>query len=354
MLADMYRDQAERMTPAAVIPMHTPEEGLAELDFAVGELGFKAIMIDSLVRRPIPAIAHAAPEVAHCAFWPDPMALDSAHDYDPFWARCLELKVVPSAHSGSSGLGMRTSISNYTYNHAGNFAAAHDAFCKALFLGGVTQRFPALNFAFLKGSVSWACQLYNDLIEHWEKRGGNNLAHVDPANMDLDLLVAMFHEHGGAWAARDLERELAGGANRAANPQDYVDNDDFAACAITRAEDIRDLFVPRFYFVCEADDRMAAWAFNAKTNPLGARLKAMFSSDIGHWDVPEMSHVLPEAFEMVEEGAMREADFRDFVFTNPATLHAEINPAFFTGTAVEDAVAAPMAGRDEAWTGGAG
>lgn len=33
---------AARMTPAAVIPMHTPEEALAELDHVV-ELGLKAV-----------------------------------------------------------------------------------------------------------------------------------------------------------------------------------------------------------------------------------------------------------------------------------------------------------------------
>ncbi len=193
--------------------------------------------------------------------------------------------------------------------------------------------------------MSWACQLYNDLIEHLEKRGGENLAHVDPANMDLDLLVAMFREHGGPWAGRDLETELAGGGNRATNPEDYIGSDEFAACGITRAEDIRDLFVPGFYFGCEADDRMAAWAFNEKTNHFGAKLKAMFSSDIGHWDVPEMTHVLPEAFEMVEDGVMSETDFFDFVFANPASLHREVNPDFYKGTAVEDAVATLMANR---------
>ena len=345
MLADMYRGHGERMTPAALIPMHTPEEGLEELDFAVGELGFKAIMIDALVRRRLPEIERAAPEAAHCALWPDPLALDSPHDYDPFWARCLELKVVPTAHSGSTGLGMRNSISNYTYNHIGNFAAANEAFCKALFMGGVTRRFPALNFAFLEGGVSWACQLFSDLIEHWEKRGSDALAHIDPANMDRELLVALFRQHGGPWAGRDLETELAEGGNRATNQADYIDNDEFAACAITRTEDIRDLFVPRFYFGCEADDRMNAWAFNEKTNPFGARLKAMFSSDIGHWDVPDMTHVLPEAYELVEDGLMTEADFHDFVFANPASLHREVNPDFYKGTAVEDAVATLMANR---------
>jgi hypothetical protein len=39
------------------------------------------------------------------------------------------------------------------------------------------------------------------------------------------------------------------------------DLDEFARCAITRKEDIRDLFVPKFFFGCEGDDRMTALAY---------------------------------------------------------------------------------------------
>ena len=43
MYADMFRDVGDRLTPAAVIPMATPQEAIAELEFAVNNLGFKAI-----------------------------------------------------------------------------------------------------------------------------------------------------------------------------------------------------------------------------------------------------------------------------------------------------------------------
>lgn len=114
--------------------------------------------------------------------------------------------------------------------------------------------------------------------------------------------------------------------------------DDWAPCRIERVEDIRDLFVPNFYFGCEADDPMNAWAFNRQVNPFGVQLKAIFSSDIGHWEVPDMTEVVEEAHELVEERVITEEDFRDFVFTNPATLWTDMNPDFFKGTAVEDQV----------------
>jgi hypothetical protein len=46
------------------------------------------------------------------------------------------------------------------YNHIGIFAVAHEAVCKAIFLGKVTRRFPHAQFAFLEGRL--ACQLYAD------------------------------------------------------------------------------------------------------------------------------------------------------------------------------------------------
>ena len=47
------------------------------------------------------------------------------------------------------------------------------------------------------------------------------------------------------------------------------DLDDYSRCRIERKEDIRELFVPRYYFGCEADDPINAWAFNKKANPMG-------------------------------------------------------------------------------------
>jgi hypothetical protein len=45
--------------------------------------------------------------------------------------------------------------------------------------------------------------------------------------------------------------------------------------------------------------------------------------------------VVPEAFELVEDELITEADFRDFMFTNPVRFWGEANPDFFKGTRVE-------------------
>jgi hypothetical protein len=114
--------------------------------------------------------------------------------------------------------------------------------------------------------------------------------------------------------------------------------DDWWQCGIEKPEDIRDLFVPNFYFGCEADDPINAMAFDSKKLPFKAHLNAIFSSDMGHWDVPDMTEIAEEAYEMVEHGQITEGDFRDFVFANPARLWAGMNPNFFRNTVVEEAV----------------
>ena len=43
MNATVWGEFSDRMTPVATIPTKTPEEGVAELDYAIGELGLKGI-----------------------------------------------------------------------------------------------------------------------------------------------------------------------------------------------------------------------------------------------------------------------------------------------------------------------
>jgi hypothetical protein len=214
-------------------------------------------------------------------------------------------------------------------------AESNHAVAKSLFLGGVTRRFPELNFAFLEGGVAWAVTLFADIIGHWEKRNGPQMRALDPAKSDWQKIRAYFEKYQPEWA--DLAPTGGGYA-----PRDAEMLDEFAACGIERAEDIRQLFVSRYFFGCEADDPTTSIAFDTKATPFGARFNAMFGSDISHWDVPDMSEVLEEALEMVDHGQITEADFRDFVFANPIAFYTRANPSFFAGTRVEDAVSAHL------------
>jgi predicted TIM-barrel fold metal-dependent hydrolase len=342
MYAEMFKDVGDRLTPAAVIPMNTPQEAIAELEFAVKTLGFKAVSCPGEVRRAAPDVLRDAPHLARHARQVTSLTIDSPYDYDPVWQKCIDLRVAPTAHSGSQQTARRDSASNFVYNRLGSFAASNEHFCRSLFLGGVSRRFPTLNVGFLEGGVSWACSLYNDLFEFWEKRNVDWLRqHMDPAKLDMNLMVTMFERYGDERLTPGYIRAHPDLYN-AKLSEDRSRLDDFAACGIASEQDIHDLFVPNFYFGCEADDRTTAYAFNDRLNHMGAKLKAFFSSDIGHWDVPDMTRVLADAWKLVARRHISESDFRDFTFTNPVMLHARMNPDFFKGTAVEDAVARLM------------
>jgi hypothetical protein len=327
------------MTAAGVSPMHTPEEAIAELEYVTKQLGSKVCMFGSGIARPIPATKGVDPQVARHAVFYDQFGLDSDHDYDPVWKKCQELGVAPTFHTGGRGFGLRNNPSNFTYNHIGHFAAAGHAVAKAIFLGGVTRRFPDLNFGFLEGGVGWGCQLFADLIEHWERRGRKGLEYMDPTKLDRTLLRQLVDKYG----YEDIAAELTRRDGWPAKEEDSLDggvpvHDDYAACEITRKEDWVDLYVKPFFFGCEADDRMNAVAFS-KFNPFGARINAIYSSDIGHFDVPDMVQVLPEAYELVEHGFLTSDDFRDFTFGNAVRLWGAGNPRFFEGTSVAKAAA---------------
>ncbi len=336
MYAECYMDHPDRMTPVAVIPMHTPEEAIAELDHAVGARGFKAVVMPSYIARPIPKIEREAPGASRHAWWGDSYGLDSQHDYDPVWRRCQELGVVPSFHSSAMGWHGRESISSYVHNHIGHFAAAQEALCRSLLLGGVTRRFPGLPFLFLEGGVGWGRGLLADAISHWRKRSRRGLDAYDPANLDRERLAELFRRYGGKMV-RDVSIDDGGEVYEivTGSDEDPETVDEFRHCEIEGVEDFRKLYAEPFYFGCEADDPVTASAFEAKANPLHVRLNAVLGSDIGHWDVPDMARVLEEIWEPVADGLLSMEDLRDFTFANAAWLWTRLSPEFFRGTKVE-------------------
>src|SRR6267378_3736684 len=223
MNAEMFRPYARRMTPAAVVPVHTPQE---------------------------------ADPVAHARQHIDSLGLDSPYDYDPFWKTCVDLKVAVTGHSGSMGWNGRESIHNFTYNHIGHFANASHAFAKALLLGGVTRRFPQLRFAFLEGGVGWACNLLTDLVGHWEKRRKEAVeGQVRPTNLDVRTLKDLFARYGGRVYEEKMD-ELLGCLSLVEafkTPEELTERaykeqiDDFAAFPVASAEELRQHVAERFY-----------------------------------------------------------------------------------------------------------
>ena len=335
--ADVYAPYASRMTVAGIVPMHTPDEALEELEHCK-HIGLKAVAFPEGVTRPIPRPGSDPPSpflLPGQTHWFDTFGLDSAYDYDPVWEKCEELGFAATCHGGMGCISPYrfTSISNYSYNHIGSFADSMHRLVKSLFLGGVTRRFPRLNIAVLECGVGWAAILLADLIEHWHKRNVDALKKLDPAQIDWGALEDYARRYGedvirpGSDLTAQLQ-SLPGAGVPPANP------DDWRHCGVQSKAEIVELFAPRFFFGCEADDRTLAFAFSP-ANPLGARLQPVFSSDLSHWDVPDMAEVVSDAHSLVEKGVIGERDFFEFVCANPAKLFLDQNPRFFEGTALE-------------------
>jgi hypothetical protein len=225
----------------------------------------------------------------------------------------------------------------------GHFANAQEFLCRTLLMGGVTRRFPQQRFSFLEGGVAWAAMLFAAVISHWQKRNADALrSHLTASSYseaETEEFQALVRRYGG----QILERA---GTQVLRRVEDWLwdqpgeggpDDDDWAAIGVTSKEDFIDRFVVPFAFGAESDDPLTVTAFT-RANPLAARLKVLFSSDMGHFDVPDLLGILGEAHEGVDAGWMTRQDFRDFTFTNPARFFTDMNPQFFSGTRIEGAV----------------
>ena len=76
--AAMFKEFADRITPAAAIPMATPQEAIEELEHAVKVLGLKVAMIPGFVPRPIPAVHRQHPGLpAGVGEWMDTFGVET-------------------------------------------------------------------------------------------------------------------------------------------------------------------------------------------------------------------------------------------------------------------------------------
>ena len=178
--------------------------------------------------------------------------VDSPYDYDPVWQKFVDLGIPVTSHSGSMGWPDRSLSSNFVGNHLGHFAQSHHTFARSLFLGGVTERFPTLNFGFLEGGVGWACNLYGDLFGHWEKRNRTFMdEHLKPTNLDTAEFRRLFEQYtaGNPRYAGKIDDIIAqnldaleSDTSQAELTDRDLDSDDFARVHIDGPDDIRRLF----------------------------------------------------------------------------------------------------------------
>jgi predicted TIM-barrel fold metal-dependent hydrolase len=335
MVAEDYAPYRDRLSPVAILPLSTPEEGIDGLEHAVS-LGLKAFLMPSYVWRTIPAFADAPAAYRSRLRRMDTFGLDSEFDYDPFWRRAVDLNAPLATHLSGAGLPDHVSPSNAVFA-AGEFSATGEAVAKSLFLGGVIARFPRLRVGLLEGGVAHGVRLLGDLISRYEKRGPDGLRRLDPRGIDPEQIRRL---------ASKYNRRLVGlPGDRLVPPlaADEGTDNDYELSRVRWAEDIVDQFCRAFFWGCEGDDPLIRVAFDGDANPSGAVVPAFIGSDIGHWDVPAFDYALREAYEQVDGGLLTAEQFEDFSFTNAVRFYAGDRSDFFAGTAVEGAVDAWLA-----------
>ncbi len=323
-LADTFADVGDRLIPVGAIPMHTPDEALAEMQYLVEDLGMRAVVLPGSVVRRDEVTNHV---------WLDTFGLDSEFDYDPVWKYLEEHGLAATFHSAGMGWGSRASVTNYMHNHVGHFAAAGEAILRSLLFSGVPNRFPTLRFAFLEGGASWAASLFNDFSGHFAKRRATAIGHFDPRHLDIEVVRSLFIEFGTNCvleAMAEFDGSLAPLSQQVSSP-----SDDFARSGFESSEEIRKVFEDQMFFGCEADDRMNIVGSEQWTGAIGARIRTILGSDIGHWDVADCRMILSEAYEMVEAGCISHEDFEAMTYHNPVSLWTGNCPDFFRGTALE-------------------
>ena len=135
--------------------------------------------------------AQKCPEAARCASWLRPdRTRQRLHDYDPVWAKCQELGVAPTFHSGSRGVRAADLADQFRLQPYWPFRRRRRGGVQGPVHGRSDAALPDLKFAFLEGGVGWACNLYADLIGHWKKRNLERWPTVNPANLTASYFRA--------------------------------------------------------------------------------------------------------------------------------------------------------------------
>src|SRR2546423_9253667 len=87
--AGYFKDLGDRMTPAATIPMHHPQQAIDDLEYVTSQLGSKVGMFGSAMPRqtgPIPKGQN--PDIDRLAAWYEGVGFDRISDYAPGWVEC--------------------------------------------------------------------------------------------------------------------------------------------------------------------------------------------------------------------------------------------------------------------------
>jgi predicted TIM-barrel fold metal-dependent hydrolase len=152
-LAEFCSADPQRLIGVAVVPQGDIAGCLSEARRAVGELGFRAVML-----RPNPVKGRGLDHV----YW------------EPLWDLLEELNVPLAVHEGTTGdlpQSGRDRFENFAMRHVCSHPHEQQIACLALTMGGVLERHPGLRVIFLESGCGWLPHWLERMDEHGESWG---------------------------------------------------------------------------------------------------------------------------------------------------------------------------------------
>ena len=294
---------SDRLTPAAVIPMHTPEEAIEELDFAIGELGLKAVVFAGDVLRPVPAVRRRASRSRATVLYQDCFGIDSPFDYDPVWRKCIELKVAPTFHSGPIGWGTPRVVHAAPVQPDRRLRRGRRGARQGAVLRRRDAAVPEAAPRLPRGRRHLGAELvlpHDRALGEAQRRSDHDPRPGAPRHRAVRRADRQVRPSAGAGDPRPGRAGLAlvrssRGARRLARRASIEHERRSPSC-----------FVPHFYFGCEGDDRMVAAALRHERSIRSARASTRCSAPTSATSTStDMREVVRKAYETGRRGPDR-------------------------------------------------
>jgi uncharacterized protein len=153
-LSEFCQADSTRLFGVAQVPLLHLEAAIGEARRAVSELGMKMVYL--------------RPNLYAGRSWTD-------RTYDPFWACIQDLGVPVAYHEGTFPQGMPTAgidrFDNYFFQHIVSHPFEQQLACLSLIAGGVLERFPRLQVAFMESGTGWLPYWLHRIDEHFQSLG---------------------------------------------------------------------------------------------------------------------------------------------------------------------------------------
>ena len=149
-LADYCSTDPARLVGVAMVPQHDLDAALVEARRAVGDLGFRGIML-----RPNPVDGRPLHDPVH----------------EPLWALAAELDVPIAIHEGTTQNMVQSGdrFDDFAYRHACSHPHEQQMACMSFTCGGILERHPSLRVVFLESGCGWIAWWLERLDEHMEE-----------------------------------------------------------------------------------------------------------------------------------------------------------------------------------------